>query len=41
MAAVMMEDLLFNAIEDADTPEVGIQNWLIKAGRANHEFVPV
>ena len=28
VAAVTMEDLLFNAIEDADTPEVGIQNWL-------------
>ncbi|MBN30339.1 MAG: hypothetical protein CMB34_06725 [Euryarchaeota archaeon] len=28
VAAVTMEDLLFNAIGDADTPEVGIQNWL-------------
>ena len=28
VAAVTMEDLLFNAIEDADTPEVGIQTWL-------------
>ena len=32
-AAVTMEDLLFNAIEDADTPEVGIQNWLTGLAR--------